>query len=485
MNNMKRKKKTFIKRSLFLKWFFICLSIILIITTILGVVMSFVLVNYYKKDQYQYLSSHLDNAISFTFKKTQNAMDENIRSEISEMYGLLSMAMGENILFFDTNGNLILSQSPNEEYKLNDIELPNLILQDIETGGVYYGTRYFGGSDVIWYTVGKPLTLQNKTQGYLFVARSSDFMEIYLKNIIEAFLLSAIIAIIISCLILFSMVSKMTKPLKEVAAAAREYAKGNFFVRVDLTRDDEIGELATEFNKMGRELELIDESRKSFISDVSHELRTPMTSISGFVDGILDGTIPAEEEKKYLRIISSETKRLTKVVRSMLNLSRIEAGELNLVYTKVSFDSMVLSILLSLEDKIVQKNIEIIGLENAAVDLYVDKDLVFQVFYNIIENAVKFVNEGGKIEFEFFDDPKNTEIVIRNTGETLNEEECENIFKRFYKVDKSRGLDQTGVGLGLNIVLKIINLHNGTIKASSKMGEYTEFRVVFPKKKNL
>ncbi len=482
---MKQEKKRSIKKNLFLKWFFTCLSIILIITTLLGVVMSFVLVNYYKKDQYQYLSSHLDNAISFTLKKVQNATDENIRSEISEMYRLLSISMDETILFFDTNGNLLLSQSPDEKQKINNIELPNLILQDLETNSVYYGTRRFSGSDALWYTVGKPLTLQNKNQGYLFIARSSDFMETYLKNIIEAFLLSALIAIIISCLILFSMVSKMTKPLKQIAEAAREYAKGNFFVRVDLIRNDEIGELATEFNKMGRELEVIDESRKSFISDVSHELRTPMTSITGFVDGILDGTIPQEEEKKYLRIISNETKRLTKVVRSMLDLSRIEAGEIELAYTKVSFDSIALSILLSLEDKINQKNIEITGLEDAAVNLCVDKDLIFQVFYNIIENAVKFVNEGGKIEFESFVDSKNVEIVIRNTGETLSEEECENIFKRFYKVDKSRGLDRTGVGLGLNIALKIIHLHNGTIKATAKTGEYTEFKVVLPKKKSL
>lgn len=482
---MKQEKKRSIKKSLFLKWFFTCLSIILIITTLLGVVMSFVLVNYYKKDQYQYLSSHLDNAISFTLKKAQNPTDENIRSEISEMYRLLSISMDETILFFDTNGNLILSQSPDEKQKINNIELPNLILQDLETNSVYYGTRRFSGSDALWYTVGKPLTLQNKNQGYLFIARSSDFMETYLKNIIEAFLLSALIAIIISCLILFSMVSKMTKPLKQIAEAAREYAKGNFFVRVDLIRNDEIGELAAEFNKMGRELEVIDESRKSFISDVSHELRTPMTSITGFVDGILDGTIPQEEEKKYLRIISNETKRLTKVVRSMLDLSRIEAGEIELAYTKVSFDSIALSILLSLEDKINQKNIEITGLEDAAVNLCVDKDLIFQVFYNIIENAVKFVNEGGKIEFKSFVNSKNVEIVIRNTGETLSEEECENIFKRFYKVDKSRGLDRTGVGLGLNIALKIIHLHNGTIKATAKTGEYTEFKVVLPKKKSL
>lgn len=482
---MKQEKKRSIKKSLFLKWFFTCLSIILIITTLLGVVMSFVLVNYYKKDQYQYLSSHLDNAISFTLKKAQNATDENIRSEISEMYRLLSISMDETILFFDTNGNLLLSQSPDEKQKIHNIELPNLILQDLETNSVYYGTRRFSGSDALWYTVGKPLTLQNKNQGYLFIARSSDFMETYLKNIIEAFLLSALIAIIISCLILFSMVSKMTKPLKQIAEAAREYAKGNFFVRVNLIRNDEIGELAAEFNKMGRELEVIDESRKSFISDVSHELRTPMTSITGFVDGILDGTIPQEEEKKYLRIISNETKRLTKVVRSMLDLSRIEAGEIELAYTKVSFDSIALSILLSLEDKINQKNIEITGLEDAAVNLCVDKDLIFQVFYNLIENAVKFVNEGGKIEFKSFVDSKTVEIVIRNTGETLSEEECENIFKRFYKVDKSRGLDRTGVGLGLNIALKIIHLHNGTIKATAKMGEYTEFKVVLPKKKSL
>ena len=169
---MKLKTKRSFRKNLFFKWFFTCLSIILIITTLLGVIMSFVLANYYKKDQYQYLSSHIDNAISFTFKKVQNSTNENIRFEISEIYRLLSKSMNEVILLFDTNGTLLCSQYPNEEVKFNNTEIPNLILQDLETNGVYYGTRRFSSSDALWYTVGKHLTLQNQTQDSFALQRT-------------------------------------------------------------------------------------------------------------------------------------------------------------------------------------------------------------------------------------------------------------------------------------------------------------------------
>ena len=200
------------------------------------------------------------------------------------------------------------------------------------------------------------------------------------------------------------------------------------------------------------------------------------------VDGLLDGTIPKEQERYYLKIISSEVHRLARLVRSMLNLAKIEAGELkpNLQYFSV-LDPIV-DTLVTFEPRLEEKQIEIRGLDVDRVILYADNDLVHQVMYNLIENAIKFVDKGGYIEFHFEPEGNMTSISIRNSGEGLSEDELPLVFDRFYKTDKSRGLDKTGVGLGLNIVRSIIKLHGGKIMVRSVKNEYTEFVFTLPNK---
>ena len=200
------------------------------------------------------------------------------------------------------------------------------------------------------------------------------------------------------------------------------------------------------------------------------------------VDGLLDGTIPKEQERYYLKIISSEVHRLARLVRSMLNLAKIEAGELkpNLQYFSVL--EPIVDTLVTFEPRLEEKQIEIRGLDVDRVILYADNDLVHQVMYNLIENAIKFVDKGGYIEFHFEPEGNMTSISIRNSGEGLSEDELPLVFDRFYKTDKSRGLDKTGVGLGLNIVRSIIKLHGGKIMVRSVKNEYTEFVFTLPNK---
>ena len=200
------------------------------------------------------------------------------------------------------------------------------------------------------------------------------------------------------------------------------------------------------------------------------------------VDGLLDGTIPKEQERYYLKIISSEVHRLARLVRSMLNLAKIEAGELkpNLQYFSVL--EPIVDTLVTFEPRLEEKQIEIRGLDVDRVTLYADNDLVHQVMYNLIENAIKFVDKGGYIEFHFEPEGNMTSISIRNSGEGLSEDELPLVFDRFYKTDKSRGLDKTGVGLGLNIVRSIIKLHGGKIMVRSVKNEYTEFVFTLPNK---
>ena len=232
---------------------------------------------------------------------------------------------------------------------------------------------------------------------------------------------------------------------------------------------------------MADELAVEEEAQRSFIANVSHELKTPMTSIGGFIDGILDGTIPKEQETQYLRTVSKEIRRLSRIVVSMLNLSKIEAGEVDLAPVKYDISAQLFETLLPFERTINDKDIQVEGFENMRpVSVTADRDLIQQVIYNLLDNAVKFTPEHGVIRVEAAQTDHGVRVSIRNSGAGVSNEEISRIFERFYKVDKSRSFDVKGVGLGLYIVKTIINMHDGTIRATSKEGEYTEFSFELP-----
>jgi signal transduction histidine kinase len=206
-----------------------------------------------------------------------------------------------------------------------------------------------------------------------------------------------------------------------------------------------------------------------------------MTSIGGFIEGILDGTVPKDQETQYLRIVSKEIRRLSRIVVSMLNLSKIEAGEVDLAPVKYDIAAQLFETLLPFERTINDKDIQVEGFEEmGVVNVTADRDLIQQVIFNLLDNAVKFTPEHGTITVTAKTTERGVRVTIRNTGAGVASEEIARIFERFYKVDKSRSFDIKGVGLGLYIVKTIINMHDGTIRASSKEGEYTEFSFELP-----
>lgn len=304
----------------------------------------------------------------------------------------------------------------------------------------------------------------------------------YVINIVTAILYFMLFALVIVFIAIYFITRGITKPLNEMKEVTTHFAKGEFEFRANEEyKKRDFREFAKALNKMAYELKIDDEAQKSFIANVSHELKTPMTSIGGFIDGILDGTIAPEEEKKYLTVVSSEVKRLSRMVVSMLNLSKIEAGEVQLSPQRYDIGKQIFETLLSFEKKIDEKHIEIAGFENMGeVIIEADRDLVQQVVYNLIDNAVKFTPEKGTITVFASSNDESTKVTIRNSGAGVSEDEISRIFERFYKVDKSRSFDTKGVGLGLYIVKTIINMHDGDISAASKKGEYTEFSFEIP-----
>ena len=322
-----------------------------------------------------------------------------------------------------------------------------------------------------------------KNLGYVFVTKMVKGM----LGAWSAFLfLSTIITLAVLCMSLAASLilsKRMARPLDEIAAASGKFARGDFSVRVKQERDpsDEMGALIDSFNKMADSLETAEERRSEFIANISHELRTPMTTIAGFADGILDGTIPREEEEKYLTSIRDETRRLSRLVRDMLDASQMRSRSAD-PSRRTVFDltELVLQTLLSFEDRATQKELDVDPqLPETHMMVCADKDAITQVIYNLLDNAVKFAAPKSCIVLRLYKDGGKAYVSVQDTGETIPPEDLPFIFDRFHKSDRSRSLDKDGVGLGLYLVKSIINNHDEDIAVKSENGT-TEFVFTLP-----
>ena len=344
-------------------------------------------------------------------------------------------------------------------------------------GGIYTESQYIAGSPVIVRNAAG----NEEVVGMVVAASSARSIEQFQGDVINLVAISIIIASVCSLAAIYAITYSQVKPLRDMASVVRRFAGGDYAARMKVTDETEVGQLAASFNQMAGALESSEQMRRSFVANVSHELKTPMTSISGFVDGILDGTIPADRHTHYLGVVSSETKRLSRLVRSMLDLSKIDSGDMKLNSQRFDLSKTVTNALLSFEQRIEDKNIDIQGMDQIR-PLYVrgDPDLLHQVVYNLLENAVKFTNQGGYIRVTTFSRERMAYVRIANSGIGIPSEDLPRIFERFYKSDKSRSHDKTGVGLGLFIVKTIIGLHKGEIEVRSSEGSYCEFEFHIP-----
>lgn len=299
-----------------------------------------------------------------------------------------------------------------------------------------------------------------------------------------------ILTLAVSCLWIFALAivaihfitDRTITPLKQMSEAAKSYSKGDFSPRIEVRGDDEISDLARAMNQMASELDAFEKSRSTFFSNVSHDLRTPMTSIQGFIDGILDGTIPPEKQSYYLKIVSDEVKRLSRLVNSLLDISRMESGKIKI--NKSNFDVCEIArlILISFEEKIDAKKIEIeFDAHDDPSNVFADKDAIYQIIYNLVDNAIKFTNDGGTLRISVIPQGDKYNVTVFNTGIGINKNELEAVFDRFYKSDFSRSLDKTGTGLGLYIVKSKLEAHGESIKVESEFGKNCAFTFTLTK----
>ncbi len=343
--------------------------------------------------------------------------------------------------------------------EMNDSVLSGKIIRQNSTFGGFYNKNVF--------VVGVPIIYNNNIVGGIYFNTQIPDLKERLNEYYLLLLLPVIISIIVGCILSYIKSKKITSPLKEINKGVLELASGNFSKRISVN-NDEIGQLASSFNYMADSLERLDGLRTRFVSDVSHELRTPMTSISGFVGGILDGTIPPEKEKEYLQIVYDESVRLTKLTNDMLEMTKMQSAEYKLDISEFDINELIRICIIQLEQKIESKNLEIeFDCDPEKINVLADKDSIKRVIINIIENAVKFSYENTKIIIRTEIQNKKVNISIGNFGAGINEDEMKNIFDRFYKTDKSRSEDKKGAGLGLSLAKNIMNLHKQKIWVES------------------
>ena len=289
------------------------------------------------------------------------------------------------------------------------------------------------------------------SEGYLFAATPVHALAVYIRSILTMLLLSSAVILIVCGILCMVLARRITWPIEQISQAAKRLGGGDFTARAPVTGCQELADFATTFNNMAGRLQNIDNSRGQFMGNIAHELRTPMTSIKGFIDGMLDGTIPESEYKHYLGVVSQETGRLARLVQNMLDITKLESGEVKGTPRNYDIWSTVTDVVLSDERRIEDGKIDIQGLGPTGTMVYADPDFIHQVVYNIVDNAIKFTPPDGVIKFDIQQENDMVRVTIENTGDGIAPDALPFVFERFYKEDRSRGLNTRGSGLGLHI----------------------------------
>ena len=471
------------QKTLFSKHFITVAAIILLSITILGAVLLAFATQYFKQDRFRLLEHNAQQAAELTYSDFRENRYQGVTvAKVLPRYRIVADAIEADVYLVGIDGSIkLLTSGTDGGY--NDIAIPRKIIEAAVSKGEYQELGRMGGLyNEKHYTVGIPVsTEEGVPAAVIFASAPADTLMVFLSEILKMFVVSSLAVLILAFAAVYFITADLVRPLRKMVAATQAFSKGDFTVRVPVESYDEIGKLAISFNNMATSLATTEVTRRSFTANVSHELRTPMTTIAGFIDGILDGTIPPEKRDDYLRIVSDEVKRLSRLVRSMLNIARIEAGELQIKPDLFDVNETVIRTVFTFEKPLAEKGIEVRGLDNCKVMVEADPDLIHQVVYNLIENAVKFCNEHGYIEVSYRADDAYTYVGIKNSGDGIAKDEIPHIFDRFYKTDKSRSREKGGAGLGLHIVRSIVNLHGGDIVVRSVEGEYCEFVFSIPK----
>lgn len=384
---------------------------------------------------------------------------------------VLDKFLNAHIWVVDSDGIIIaLSGSSDKQLlgrSLDEEELKELAKgQSIEAQGNFYGMLTEPS-----LTVGYPVFVNGNFAGGVLVHASLLEIQKNFREIYSLTLWAILISVAIAYGILFIQIRRISNPIKEINEAAKVIAGGEFQKRLDINTGDEIEELGRSFNNMAESLERIEENRRNLIANISHDLRSPMTSIRGFIEGIVDGTIPEEKRDHYLNIVLEESKRLIKITNELLELNNMQQGRVEIKKEAFELNETIRRKLISYERGITQKQLKVsFNMYDEKSFVLSDQLLIERVLSNLMDNAVKFTPEKGSIEIKTINKGNSVCIEITNTGAEISAEELIKVWERFHKGDASRGAYKNGYGLGLAIVKEIINQLDEKIWVTSGEG---------------
>ena len=468
----KQKKGWFLKartrcRTIYWQNFLLTASVVMLTLALLGSAF-FALTYSYAIDE---RSEEMQSKASVVSHMVSSYMESGSLTGLRELADFASSVTDAQFLICNADGNLLLTTDPS---------LANRVLtvpKDVSEGAMSsepYAVRTTLGSIYAdtHFVVGVPIESGGATVGFVLAVTGARALTTMWRTFIGLFFMTAVTVLLLSFVVSAWVSMRQSHPIHEMAEATRRFADGNFDVRMhNYAGVTEITELADAFNNMADSLQETERQRREFIANVSHELKTPMTTIAGYTDGILDGTIPPEQEKEYLRIISDESRRLSRLVRRMLEVSQLQSRDLT--RTKAPFDvcESMRRVLISMEKKITDRGLDVeADIPDEPVTVLGDNDLITQVIYNLLENATKFARAGSTLYLGLAVTNGRAVVSVRNEGDTIPAEEIPLLFERFHKSDKSRSEDKDGVGLGLYIVKTILEQHHEHIAVTSENG---------------
>ena len=413
-------------------------------------------------------------------------MEDNLTSrELMLNLDVVSQITNADVLICDNQGFIILCSGNLTSCDYDGWQINQEYLDKVYEGGGYSATgtvRNLYNEER--YVVSTPILSGEERMGIVMVSTPTIGTKQVLTKISNIFVTAAVFVVLIAVMAVTAFTRRESKPLRELARTATAFGHGELDARVKIDEDcsEEMEELALAFNNMASSLQKSEYQRQEFVANVSHELKTPMTTISGYIDGILDGTIPEEKQEHYLRIVSDETKRLSRLVRSMLDISQLQKEQGIPEEKKIHFDleECAGQVLITFEKKINDKHLNVdVDFPEHPVYTMANQDYITQVIYNLLDNAVKFCPDGGTLGLSIREGGSKAYVSVSNDGETIPPEELPLVFDRFHKLDKSRSQNRDGWGLGLYIVKTIVCCHGENISVSSKDGK-TEFTFTMP-----
>lgn len=470
------------KRKLTLKLFAAYLFFVILAILLLSTITPRLVKNYLTKTEAQNMSR--ESALLASDLKDCFSTDEIALSDMQDELKLTARYTDSEIWIIDIYGNLLYDSSNIGILALAQQGTPRS-LSDFaiaDFGSSYYQTGTFYDSfDSDTLTVFSSITNNYKVRGYVLIHKPMTDVLAQSTEIMDIAFLTVSIVLICALIIILVFDHIVYKPLRKITDAAENYTQGDFSEKIEVDTNDELGYLADTLNYMATELATSEDEQRKFISNISHDFRSPLTSIKGYVEAMLDGTIPVEAQEKYLNIILFETERLNKLTQNILDLNRFGNKGLHLDITEFDINQMIRTTIMAFEGVCSKKGLSF-DLLLTEKQLFVKGDIskIQQVLYNLIDNATKFSHNNTAIIIETNIRNGKVFISVKDSGIGIPSDSTKKIWERFYKTDLSRGKDKKGSGLGLAIVKEIVQAHNENINVISTEGVGTEFIFTLP-----